>query len=389
MKKEHFTLYYFYVLIILLASFSNMKAQPFGGFIRFDGVDDELSVWSENVLPHNSDFTIEFWFKFCEDSSFGYQGFLGNSNNIELNMFPDSNINFYQLCSNSSSNVWTCNQDLQYPNDYEWHHLAATYDYSSDHFEFYYDGIDGTLAYTSYNFSTSGLLYIGRVDYDTWLYNHFNGYMDELRISNVIRYNGSFTPDTSEFLPDSYTTGLWHFNNVNYGNSIQDYSGNNNNLLTSGNPQVFNLSTPVYSSNNNITAISTADSFQWIDGIDQNRIISGETTTNSYSVPVTQNKCLSRPTIVDTTLEINEYTSNSNISTYPNPIKERFTINIPDELNQGAIYIVDISGKTIYTQNLTGQHIVTINSSEFPDGLYTVIINTKDLIKTSRLLKAD
>ena len=51
-----------------LSGFVSIAQQPFDGFIKFDGVDDQLSIQATSALPYNGDFTIEFWFKTCTDT---------------------------------------------------------------------------------------------------------------------------------------------------------------------------------------------------------------------------------------------------------------------------------------------------------------------------------
>ncbi len=54
-------------------------------------------------------------------------------------------------------------------------------------------------------------------DYDQYIgaspgqYLSYSGFLDELRISNVVRYTGAFTPPTAPFVPDANTVGLYHF----------------------------------------------------------------------------------------------------------------------------------------------------------------------------------
>src|SRR5262249_21748837 len=63
----------------------------------------------------------------------------------------------------------------------------------------------------------------------------FVGSIDEVRISNVVRYSGTFTPQTTPFLPDVNTAALWHLDEGS-GTSIADLSGNNNNGTLIGGP---------------------------------------------------------------------------------------------------------------------------------------------------------
>jgi hypothetical protein len=42
-------------------------------------------------------------------------------------------------------------------------------------------------------------------------YPSFSGYLDELRISRVVRYEASFAPPDSPFVTDADTLALYHF----------------------------------------------------------------------------------------------------------------------------------------------------------------------------------
>ncbi len=41
--------------------------------------------------------------------------------------------------------------------------------------------------------------------------NHFPGFIDEVRVSNVIRYTSDFTPPSVPFVRDDFTELLYHF----------------------------------------------------------------------------------------------------------------------------------------------------------------------------------
>jgi len=65
---------------------------------------------------------------------------------------------------------------------------------------------------------------IGGPPYPGWTVPvYFEGLIDEVRISNIARYNSNFTLPSIPFTPDSNTVALWHFDN-----NTQDSSGNNN-----------------------------------------------------------------------------------------------------------------------------------------------------------------
>lgn len=42
-------------------------------------------------------------------------------------------------------------------------------------------------------------------------YPSFSGWIDEVRLSNILRYDGNFTRPTAPFQPDEQTAALWHF----------------------------------------------------------------------------------------------------------------------------------------------------------------------------------
>jgi len=59
----------------------------------------------------------------------------------------------------------------------------------------------------------------------------FNGFIDEVRLSNNVRYSGNFTPSTTAFTTDANTAGLYHFDEATTGNCtsgtvINDAAGN-------------------------------------------------------------------------------------------------------------------------------------------------------------------
>ena len=59
----------------------------------------------------------------------------------------------------------------------------------------------------------------------------FDGRIDEVRVSDVVRYSGeSFTLPEEPFTPDENTRGLWHFNEVVGSTSFLDASSNGNTL---------------------------------------------------------------------------------------------------------------------------------------------------------------
>ncbi len=48
-------------------------------------------------------------------------------------------------------------------------------------------------------------------DFDRNAYPSYSGWIDEVRVSRIVRYNGPFPPPTAPFAPDADTVALYHF----------------------------------------------------------------------------------------------------------------------------------------------------------------------------------
>jgi len=111
----------------------------------------------------------------------------------------------------------------------EWHHLAVTYDGTTT--QTWIDGVGGpsptnanTLPITPQDgdgspFQVGHRVCCGGVP--------FLGIVDEVRISDSVRYTANFTRPTAEFANDANTRLLWHFNE-GAGTTVADDSGNGN-----------------------------------------------------------------------------------------------------------------------------------------------------------------
>ncbi|MDW8069805.1 MAG: hypothetical protein RML46_12965, partial [Anaerolineae bacterium] len=61
-------------------------------------------------------------------------------------------------------------------------------------------------------------------DYDPATYPSFSGWIDEVRLSSIVRYTGNFTPPDAPFAPDAHTVGLYSFDEGS-GTTVLDRSG--------------------------------------------------------------------------------------------------------------------------------------------------------------------
>lgn len=106
-----------------------------------------------------------------------------------------------------------------------WVHIAFTYttDGVTGVTHIYKDGVDLALTGTfNAAISTGASLYLGqRGDNANWI----DGIVDEVRISNNLRYTSGFTPSASAFTSDGNTVALWHLDESS-GSSVADSGPN-------------------------------------------------------------------------------------------------------------------------------------------------------------------
>ena len=121
--------------------------------------------------------------------------------------------------------------------DGQWHHIAVTRRSSDGQLSIFVDGVldgqaPGPVGNISYRdgraaqWPNEPYLVIGaeKHDYDRVAYPSFNGWIDEVRISNTLRYTVSFARPTQPFTPDALTAALYHFDE-GAGLIVNDTSG--------------------------------------------------------------------------------------------------------------------------------------------------------------------
>ena len=120
-----------------------------------------------------------------------------------------------------------------------WYHIALTYDGSI--FKFFVNGEsvyeqEGDMGLFG---SENEDLVINRHTWGSGSSSRLSGQIDELRISNIARYSDDFTPPNYEFLNDTSTAGLWHFNNDFNDSSDNENHGQHNGTSYSSNTPNF------------------------------------------------------------------------------------------------------------------------------------------------------
>jgi hypothetical protein len=199
--------------------------------LGFDGVDDVVTGPS---LPSTGPLTIELWLRPAQSGASYVIAAQTDENSgwsLELN---NGRLTFW-LAANQ---VWRADQltpvALQAN---QWYHIAATY--------------DGSRARTFVSGAASAGTNVGALTQGPNLllggfpgYGNVSGQIDEMRISNIVRYTGAYAVPTAPFVADANTLLLWSLD-TGSGQTVYDESSNANNGTLGNNGQV-NGSDPVW-----------------------------------------------------------------------------------------------------------------------------------------------
>lgn len=79
---------------------------------------------------------------------------------------------------------------------------------------------------------------------------------------------------------------------------------------------------------------------------------------------------------------------NDRISIYPNPAREKITVNITNNNEEATITVVDITGKKLLSQKMmAGRNSLTIDVQQLPAGVYALLIQTQHGTESKQWVK--
>jgi phosphodiesterase/alkaline phosphatase D-like protein len=165
--------------------------------LSFDGSNDIVRA---GQVPGTGPLTIEAWVRPDEDNADGLM-IVGTDDTAGWSLELNGGQLTFWLYTNQGWQFVRHSTELQAG---QWYHVAATYE--SGTARVFVDGVASTGA--SVGTLTQGpTLSIG--GYGS--YPFFAGTIDEVRISDVVRYSSDFVPSNEPFSSDANTLGLWHF----------------------------------------------------------------------------------------------------------------------------------------------------------------------------------
>jgi uncharacterized protein (TIGR02145 family) len=219
----------------------------------------------------------------------------------------------------------------------QWEHIAICFDDNANVFRYFKNGNLVSTEFRDINVNVSPYdLVIG---HELGTGNWFDGKLDNLRISNVSRYSGSFNPSQT-FVNDASVIAMYDFNEGS-GNVAQDLSGNG---------RVLDLFNTNFSSDVPGGSSINQSAILWSNGSQDQTIIVSPTETTTYSVTVTQGNqtCTSEVTIT---------------------VNQPSDTTITATINQGEIY--SFNGQDLTT---AGMYTATLQNAAGCDSLVTLYL---------------
>jgi hypothetical protein len=222
---------------------SSVDSLPFNGWLAFPSASDYAMTVADNSeldLPDASgdDFTVEGYF-LLRSLSNNYSGYIINKSpgyGFSISQSCPSLFTCYRYLSmDVSAGTLTTSWKTPFTNTFStsnWYHMALVNDATAQVVRIYLNGYlyaayDENFPY--YHDSPGGYVALG------YLASTFQmapmQKMDEVRISNTIRYTSNFAPSTTPFTCDQYTRALWHFDEIEGKTQFHDSCGNEDNIL--------------------------------------------------------------------------------------------------------------------------------------------------------------
>jgi len=167
--------------------------------LYFPGGSSSGVTTSISALPFQTGpFTIELWFNIPAATATAFGDLCGNYDSAGwLLQYSLPATSIYFLIFDTTLAVQGATAPVAFVPDSLWHHLAVCYDPSITTVSLYLDGtLANTFALTDVNPITDAFfLGIGGAYSQASIF--FNGTLQMLRISNVVKYSGTFTPSTT------------------------------------------------------------------------------------------------------------------------------------------------------------------------------------------------
>ncbi len=364
MNKSLFILFFLGNYLILNLAAQNYCLRFFGnGTNDVDRVKIPIDS-PESAADVGNSFTIEFQMKATlSDNPLGSSAQTGNNDNwtlghviIDRDIFGNGDYGDYGISiANGKIAFGINNGTLSYTligtqlvADDSWHHVAVTRNHTNGEIQIYVDGIldtsamSGVMGDISYrngrvtSWANDPFIVLGaeKHDYDHSLYPSYNGFLDELRISNNIRYNSNYSPML--YLSDDVNTMLLYHFDEGAGTILQDAA-----LISGSNTQ------------GTIHLGGNPNGPLWV------------LRDTSYATALLQSN-----------------SSQKTISIYPNPFYDRIFLHLMSNHEVLKIYFMDVSGRIVSLKTINdykSKTILMLNTVDLESGQYIMLITDNEM----------
>jgi hypothetical protein len=197
----------------------------------FDGVDDAMSIPSKAIELPDGPLTLEAWFNADEFS--GRRGLLAKTEGSEYGIFvSDGHPSFYLHLDGAYSQLEVPGVTMETG---RWYHVAGVYD--GKELRLYVDGriVASGPASGTRTRNTLPLIVAADVGGGGAGTSFFDGFIDEVHLSSVARYDGDAFEPVDRHVPDDATILLLHMDAL-HGPWSPDASGSEANAMIHGQP---------------------------------------------------------------------------------------------------------------------------------------------------------
>lgn len=164
----------------------------FGTALYFDGVDDYVKIPNSESLYIGDEITIEFWLYVKTKPTSGYYSAVSKKDSYAVWSWTNGPLLFSTVFS--AKNCASCMEGVSTG---RWLYVACTHKNGVS--RFYLNGkLQKNVGLETFRRNTEDL-FLGIASKDSKNNRFFHGLIDELRISNVVRYTSDFTPPEQEF----------------------------------------------------------------------------------------------------------------------------------------------------------------------------------------------
>lgn len=236
----------------LLSGVAFAQSSPAGGgYLSLDGRDDfAVARYNDSLKIDFTKLTVEAWI-YLQDPPFFKSPFvlIGKSENFILSIWAvkDANpVGGFKVEAPLGVAKSISLPPFIFPK--QWTHIAGFYNGKAVSIAVNGKGLPLPIQGEERLINSSRDLMVGAIDLipEDWKVQNirsspFNGFIDELRISSVLRYNienGIFEVPKRRFEPDENTVGLWHFDEATGAILFHDTSSNKNHLIGKNGAQI-------------------------------------------------------------------------------------------------------------------------------------------------------